>query len=664
MTLTVSVTEVRNALRCPRIFALGRALRREVGFPVAGSSLGAAFHRIVGHFAATISNPPRVIASLPRGADERAIADAIACVLLDEAGAEIERTPSYASMPAEIDDLAEALRALAVYLGSELRASDSPPAAALEALLRNHELAVDDTIDVGDGEVVLLTGRLDALHARAAGSIDVIEYKLTPETNEALDRAQVALYRHLLRESRDIDAQPVVLRFQPSLSVTRLPTEETDRLVRERLLPLVRDMAGWATGTLYAPGPEAPELCPSCPVRVTCTSTYPEYLPARDQPPAGAARPLPDAKGESIVLPVAAKPNGARDDDAAGRDEAESLAKAIERIYRGQGVAVAIGDTKIGPRLIAIEVRAKRGPIRNVDRSAEDVIHRLESELHVHANYTRAGGLRSFELARRVPRPVLLTNSLDRAEVFLRGRAGRFVVGEDIGGELLLGDLAEPAACHLLVGGTTGSGKSVLLRSIIASLAHYHGPEAIRFTLVDPKRVSFSSLRTSLASHLAHPLCFDVVQAVEILTGLVNEMEERYAAFEASGVEDLEAFNEAARPDERFARHVVVVDEFADLLATKELRESFLGAVQRLCAKARAAGIHLVLATQRPDAKTVPGVIKTNLSGRIALRVPDAVASRIVIGQLGAERLLGRGDLYADFGLGPVRGQAAVVQVS
>jgi len=257
----------------------------------------------------------------------------------------------------------------------------------------------------------------------------------------------------------------------------------------------------------------------------------------------------------------------------------------------------------------------------------------------------------------------MLTSTLERAEEFLRARAGRFVLGEDIGGEVLLGDLAEPAACHLLIGGTTGSGKSVLLRTLIASLAHYHGPEAIRFTLVDPKRVSFASLLTSLASHLAHPLCFDVIQAVEILNGLVNEMEERCAAFESSGVEDLEAFNETVSSEERYARHVVVVDEFADLLATKELRESFLGAVQRLCAKARAAGIHLVLATQRPDAKTVPGVIKTNLSGRIALRVPDATASRIVLGQLGAERLLGKGDLYVDFGLGPIRGQAAVVQV-
>lgn len=105
------------------------------------------------------------------------------------------------------------------------------------------------------------------------------------------------------------------------------------------------------------------------------------------------------------------------------------------------------------------------------------------------------------------------------------------------------------------------------------------------------------------------------------------------------------------------------MDEFAELLATKGLREAFRAALQRLCAEARADGIHLVLATQRPDAKTVPGVITTNLVGRIALRVPDATASRIIIGQTGAEDLLGKGDLLAHFGLGPKRAQSAVVSM-
>lgn len=663
MTLTVSVTEVRNALRCPRIFALGRAQRREVAFPVAASSLGAAFHRIVASFSATIASPTPALARLDASAEESMVSRALCAALLDEAAAEVERTPSYASMPTEIDDLAEALREFAKYVAKETKALGGRPAEALERFLGRCELDVDDTIDIGAGEVVLLTGRLDALHARSTGSMDVVEYKLTPESNETLDRAQVALYRHLLRESREIDAHPVVLRFQPKLSITRLDAAAADALVAERLLPLVRQMAEWAVHAETTPSTERTDLCPSCPVRSACAATYPEYLPSRDQPPAGASRPVPDAKGASTRPPAPTRIAGSRDDDRVGRDEATELAAAIERIYKGQGVAVSLGHVDVGPRLVSLEVRAKRGPIRNVDRSAEDVVHRLEVDLSVRPSYVRSGGLRSFQVPRKTPRAVLLASLLDREETYLRERAGRFVVGEDIAGNPLCADLAEPSACHLLVAGTTGSGKSVLLRTLIASLAHYHAPDVIRFTLVDPKRVSFASFRTTLGAHLAHPICFDVNEAVEILEGLVNEMEERYGLFEDAGVEDLDAYNESVTHGARIARHVVVVDEFADLLSTKALREAFLSAVQRLCAKARAAGIHLVLATQRPDAKTVPGVIKTNLVGRIALRVPDGTASRIILGQSGAEDLLGKGDLLADFGLGPKRAQAAVVSV-
>jgi DNA segregation ATPase FtsK/SpoIIIE, S-DNA-T family len=659
--LTFSVTEVRNALRCPRIFALGRAQRREVGFPVSASSLGAAFHRIVGTFANTVSNPAPALAALGAAVEEQELSGVLAATLLDGAAAEIERNPSYASMPAEVDELAESLRELGQYLAHELKGIDEPPAVALARFFAAVELELGDTVDLGGGEAVLLLGRLDALHGRSGGTVDVVEYKLTPEADLALDRAQVALYRHLLRESREIDAEPVILRFQPRLTVTRIPAQEADSLLRERLLPLLRDMSAWAGDGASAPGPEQPDLCPSCPVRAVCAATYPAYLQSRDQPPAGAARPLPDAKGDSVVAPAATRPSGAREEDRAGGVEAEELQKAVERIYRGQGVAVSMAEVKLGPRLVSLEVRAKRGPVRNVDRSAEDVVHRLEAELGVRANYMRSGGLRRFEVARRIPRPVLLSAVLDRAAVYLRERPGRFVLGEDIAGDALCGDLSEPASCHLLIGGATGSGKSVLLRTLIASLAQYHAPDAIRFTLVDPKRVSFASFRSALGAHLAHPLCFEAAQAVEILEGLVNEMEERYKAFEEAEVEDLDAYNEIVPPAQAIARHVVAIDEFADLLATKALRESFLTAVQRLCAKARAAGIHLVLATQRPEAKTVPGVIKTNLVGRIALKVPDATASRIVIGQVGAEKLLGKGDLYADFGCGPVRAQAATL---
>ena len=658
MTVSVSLTEVRNALRCPRIFALGRAQRRPVAFPVVASSLGAAFQRIVHAFASSASRPPRALAELSSAADEETVANAIGAVLLDAAAAEIEQNPGYASMPAEVDDLAEALRELARYFSRELKRAGGRPADALARLPAALELALNHAIAIDGHDAVVVTGGIDALQAPGTGAVDVLEYKLNADG--ALDRVQVALYGLLLR-ARSIDAEPVVLRFQPQLTVTRLTRGESDTLMQQRLVPLLREMADWSTDGARAPGPEQSDLCPSCPVRAPCAMTYPAYLASRDQPPASATRPLPDAKGESLQAPSPTQLLASQADDGPGYEEAEELRQVVERSYRRQGVAANMGEVRVGPRIISLEVRARRIPVRQIDGGAEEVLQRLEAKLGAQASYARSGGMRRFEVARRTPRPVLLTTVLDRAQAFLRERPGRFVLGEDIGGAVLHGDLSEPASCHLLVAGVSGSGKSVLLGALIASLAHYHGPEAIRFTLIDPRRASFAPFRSSLGAHLEHPLCFEPGTALEILDGLVHEMEERYQTFEQAGVDDLDGYNESAGPGQGIARHVVVVDEFSDLVASSTRREAFLSAVQRLCAKARAAGIHLVLSTERPDAKTVPSVLKTNLVGRIALKLADASAARLVLGHAGAENLLGKGDLYADFGAGPIRGQAAVL---
>jgi S-DNA-T family DNA segregation ATPase FtsK/SpoIIIE len=178
--------------------------------------------------------------------------------------------------------------------------------------------------------------------------------------------------------------------------------------------------------------------------------------------------------------------------------------------------------------------------------------------------------------------------------------------------------------------------------------------------LVDPKRVTFGALAASLGAHLARPVCFDASDSVVILGDLVTEMEERYLRFAERQVESIDEHNAAARPNDALPRQVVIIDEFQDLLASRDTKEPFLASVQRLGAKARAAGIHLVLATQHPDRKTVPAAIKVNMTGKIALKVHQATDSLVVLGTRGAEQLLGNGDLYADLGRGIVRVQAAL----
>jgi S-DNA-T family DNA segregation ATPase FtsK/SpoIIIE len=339
--------------------------------------------------------------------------------------------------------------------------------------------------------------------------------------------------------------------------------------------------------------------------------------------------------------------------DAAGHAEAEELGKQVIAELKRQGVIGKITRMAVGPSLLRIEVVSPRQRVATLDRAAKDVEHHLAER---DVQFDHEGARRIFTAPRRAPRKVELPSLLAQASLFLRERPGRFVIGEGEGGEVIRGDLADGSTCHLLVGGQTGSGKSVLLRGIVSSLCHFHPPSAIRFTLVDPKRVTFGAFVAGIQAHLAGPILYDVEALLPELDDLAIEMENRYDKFEKAKVQSIDDYNEIGA--EQLARRVVVVDEFQDLIAGRATRQAFLDAVKRLGAMARAAGIHLILATQRPDRNTVPGEIKANLGGKIALKVQAAVNSRIILDQGGAERLLGRGDLLADLGHGLVRAQA------
>jgi len=257
----------------------------------------------------------------------------------------------------------------------------------------------------------------------------------------------------------------------------------------------------------------------------------------------------------------------------------------------------------------------------------------------------------------------VLSELLEHRREWLTARPGRFIVGQCPSGDIACADFSDSSTPHLLVAGQSGSGKSVLVQSIIASLVRFHGPDSIRFTLVDPKRVTFigPAFKAAVAAHLDGPIRSDVDEALPVIEQLVDLMEERYRLFHTAGVMDVEEYNEQESSENRLARSVLVIDEFQDLIVERASAQVFFSGIRRLGAKARAAGIHLVLATQRPDRETVPPIIKANLGGKIALRVASQTNSRIILDQGGAERLLGKGDLLASLGRGVVRAQAPLL---
>lgn len=214
------------------------------------------------------------------------------------------------------------------------------------------------------------------------------------------------------------------------------------------------------------------------------------------------------------------------------------------------------------------------------------------------------------------------------------GKALPLYLGVDTLGQRVTVDLAK--APHVLVAGQTGSGKSICVHTMIVSLLLGRTP--IRFVLIDPKRLEFAAYRGM--SELLLPPIVDARDATQALETLVGAMEARYKVLERAGARDIAEYR--ARGGQ-MAYVVAVVDEWADLYVTEGKRIEL--PVVRLAQKARAAGIHLVLATQRPSVKVLPGIIKANFPARVALRVTNMTDSRVVLDQNGAERLLGRGDM-------------------
>ena len=252
-------------------------------------------------------------------------------------------------------------------------------------------------------------------------------------------------------------------------------------------------------------------------------------------------------------------------------------------------------------------------------------------------------------------RDVIGSNEFNKAK-----SKSSFAVGKDIGGNCIVGNIAKLP--HMLIAGTTGSGKSVCMNSIIISLLYKASPEDVKLIMVDPKMVELGIYNG--IPHLLIPVVTDPKKAAGSLQWAVTEMMRRYKSMSDAGVRDLEAYNSIMESEEdgkKLPQVVVIIDELADLMlvAAKEVEES----ICRIAQMGRAAGIHLIIATQRPSADVITGLMKANIPSRIAFAVASAMESRIILDTQGAEKLVGRGDmLFAPIGSGkPLRVQGCFV---
>ncbi len=419
--------------------------------------------------------------------------------------------------------------------------------------------------------------------------------------------------------------------------------EETDRFIATDRTPFVEE-------------PKAPAM-----------PITPPVSPVKNEP---VAQPTPPPPPKPRVIRPYVKP---RLDDFDCRDvepvlnpeEVEETKQNILATLEDFKVTGAtISSTTFGPTVTRYNVTIPRNvsPQKVVALDQPIAISLRSSGVNIYPNYE--DGVVSIEVPNKERQFVQLGCMLS-GDTFVNAKSSSimFAMGKDAGNRKVYGDISK--MIHMLVAGSSGSGKSVFLGSLIISLIYKYSPEELRLILIDPKKTEFV-LYNNLPHLMINEIITEALKAVQSLNWAIGEMNRRYGLFEKMSragtyVVNLDQYNAHVEKLERLPKIVIIIDELADLMlaAKKDIEDK----IQNLTQKARAAGIHLVVATQRPSTDVITGVIKSNLPTRIAFAVATDVDSRVILDQTGAQKLLGKGDfLYTMQGINtPVRVQSAFI---
>ncbi|MBQ3429766.1 MAG: DNA translocase FtsK [Mogibacterium sp.] len=322
----------------------------------------------------------------------------------------------------------------------------------------------------------------------------------------------------------------------------------------------------------------------------------------------------------------------------------QERAELLESTLKNFGVDAKVIKVTQGASVTRYEVQPATGvKVASITRLSDDIALNMRAKsIRMEAPIPGKAAV-GIEVENEKPAPVLIRDLIDSDEFMDASSIIEFVVGKDISGNNIVADLREMP--HLLIAGATGSGKSVCINSIITSFLYKARPSELKLIMIDPKMVELGNYNG--IPHMLTPVVTDPRKAARALAIAVAEMEKRYELFAENNVKDLESYNELMRVDQRYAdckpQIVIIIDELADLMmaSPSEVENS----ICRLAQKARAAGMHLIVATQRPSVDVVTGLIKANIPSRIAFSVASQFDSRTIIDMAGAEKLLGKGDM-------------------
>ena len=341
-------------------------------------------------------------------------------------------------------------------------------------------------------------------------------------------------------------------------------------------------------------------------------------------------------------------------------EELRTNRERLENTIKSFGVSARIVDTTRGPTVTRYDLELDQGvKLSRLTNLAGDIALALGVVSVRIAPIPDKISTVGIEVPNKIISTVYLRDIIDSPRFASSKSKLSFAIGKDIAGQAVVGNIAKLP--HLLIAGTTGSGKSVCMNSLIISLLYKSDPDEVKLIMIDPKMVELGVYNG--IPHLYIPVVTDPKKAAGALQWAVTEMLKRYRLFSELGVRSLEAYNEHLTENcqPKMPSIVIVIDELADLMlvASKDVEES----ICRVAQMGRAAGMHLVIATQRPSADVITGLMKANIPSRIAFAVSSALESRIILDNAGAEKLIGMGDmLYAPIGCGkPLRVQGAFV---
>ena len=320
----------------------------------------------------------------------------------------------------------------------------------------------------------------------------------------------------------------------------------------------------------------------------------------------------------------------------------------IERTLENFGIPVEMGEVNVGPTVTQYTLRPAGGvKLSKITALQRDISLALAAHpIRIEAPIP-GRSLVGIEIPNKVATLVRLRNMLEEYNYRKDGHNLNFALGRDVSGQIIWANLVKMP--HLLIAGATGTGKSICINAIITSLLYQKSPWELKFILIDPKRVELPLYNG--IPHLLTPVIVDIQRTISAFKWAIREMEERYKHLASVGARDLATYNEKIvkkSPQETLPYIVIIIDELADIMAAhgKEVE----GTIVRLAQMARATGIHLILSTQRPSVEVITGLIKANITSRIAFQVASQVDSRTILDMASAEKLLGNGDMLFQAG--------------